>query len=88
LHGFREVITPTEGSDSIHKLKIAVTSVAAIALIAHVLFPVLSIDAVSLGLIALGILPWLAPLEHFLEHGEVKPLLSWIGTGQFPRETI
>ena len=27
-------------------------------------------------------------LEHFLEHGEVKPLLSWIGTGQFPRETI
>jgi hypothetical protein len=27
-------------------------------------------------------------LEHFLEHGELNPLLSWIGTGQFPRETI
>jgi hypothetical protein len=27
-------------------------------------------------------------VEHFLEHGELKPLLSWIGTGQFPRETI
>jgi hypothetical protein len=27
-------------------------------------------------------------LEHFLERGELKPLLSWIGTGQFPRETI
>jgi hypothetical protein len=27
-------------------------------------------------------------LEHFLDHGELKPLLFWIGTGQFPRETI
>jgi hypothetical protein len=27
-------------------------------------------------------------LEHFLEHAELKPLLSWIGTGQFQRETI
>ena len=27
-------------------------------------------------------------LEHFLDQGELKPLLFWIGTGQFPRETI
>jgi hypothetical protein len=27
-------------------------------------------------------------LEHFLKHGELKPLLSWIGTGRFARETI
>ena len=27
-------------------------------------------------------------LEHFRERGERKPSLSWIGTGQFPRETI
>ena len=53
---------PASGTDSLHKLKIVVTTVAAIALISHVLFPNLSIDAVSLGLIALGILPWLAPL--------------------------
>ena len=27
-------------------------------------------------------------LEYFLDHGELKPLLFWTGTGQFPRETI
>ena len=27
-------------------------------------------------------------LEYFLDQGELKPLLFWIGTGQFPRETI
>lgn len=27
-------------------------------------------------------------LEHFLNYGEVKPLLCWVGTGHFPRETI
>ena len=27
-------------------------------------------------------------LEHFLDHGELKPLLFWVGTGQFPRQTI
>jgi hypothetical protein len=27
-------------------------------------------------------------LEYFLDHAELKPLLSWIGTGEFPRETI
>ena len=27
-------------------------------------------------------------LEYFLDHGELKPSLCWVGTGQFPRETI
>ena len=27
-------------------------------------------------------------LEHFLNYGEVKPLLCWVDTGHFPRETI
>jgi hypothetical protein len=27
-------------------------------------------------------------LDHFLDHGELKPLLFWIGTGQFPRKII
>lgn len=27
-------------------------------------------------------------LEHFLEHGEPKPSLSWTRTGDFPRDTI
>ena len=50
------------GSDSVHTVKIVVTAVAAVALIARIVFPTLSIDAASLGLIALAILPWLAPL--------------------------
>jgi hypothetical protein len=27
-------------------------------------------------------------LEHLLDRGELKALLCWVGTGQFPRETI
>jgi len=27
-------------------------------------------------------------LDHFLDHGELKPSLFWISTGQFPREII
>ena len=27
-------------------------------------------------------------LEHFLEHGELKPSLCWTGTGEFRRENI
>jgi hypothetical protein len=27
-------------------------------------------------------------LEHFLEHGELNPSLSWTGTGEFRRESI
>jgi hypothetical protein len=29
-----------------------------------------------------------AALEYFLDHGELKSSLCWIGTGQFPRQTI
>jgi hypothetical protein len=27
-------------------------------------------------------------VEHFLEHGKLKPSLSWTGTGEFQRDTI
>lgn len=27
-------------------------------------------------------------LEHFLDYGELKSSLCWVGTGEFPRETI
>ena len=27
-------------------------------------------------------------LEYFLDHAALNPLLSWTGTGDFPRETI
>jgi hypothetical protein len=27
-------------------------------------------------------------LEHFLDYGELKLSLCWVGTGQFPRQTI
>jgi hypothetical protein len=49
-------------SGNLRTLRIAVSCVAGIALVVRVLFPQLTIDAVSLGLIALGVLPWLAPL--------------------------
>jgi hypothetical protein len=43
-------------------LKIAVSGIAAGAIVVRLLFPALRIDAVSLGLLVLGILPWLSPL--------------------------
>lgn len=27
-------------------------------------------------------------LEYFIDRGELKPSLCWVGTGEFPRETI
>jgi hypothetical protein len=50
------------GRDDLRRLRIVISGVAGVALIGRLIFPNLSIDAVSLGLIALGVLPWLAPL--------------------------
>jgi hypothetical protein len=48
-------------------MKIGVTGGAALAFICHLIWPNLSIDAVSLGLLAIGLVPWLAPLIKSVE---------------------
>ena len=54
-------MTPKD-SESLVPLKVAVTGIAVVALILRIAFPQLRIDAVSLGLLALALLPWLSPL--------------------------
>jgi hypothetical protein len=44
-----------------------VTLVALALAIAHLLFPDLAIDAITLGLLAVAVIPWLAPLVKSLE---------------------
>lgn len=48
-------------------LKVVISSVAAVAVVLHLFLPALRIDAVSLGLLALAVLPWLAPLVKSAE---------------------
>jgi hypothetical protein len=49
-------------ADPLHRLKWIVTGVACAALLVRIIFPDVKIDAVSLGLLALALLPWLSPL--------------------------
>lgn len=58
---------PDHSKDSHRPLKVTITAVAALALAVRVLFPALRIDAVSLGLLTVGLLPWLAPLIRSVE---------------------
>src|SRR5690606_28354439 len=44
-----------------------VTLVALVFALAHLLFPSLAIDAITLGLLAVAIIPWLAALVKSLE---------------------
>lgn len=48
--------------DPLTKLKWIVTVIACAGLVVRIAFPDLKIDAVSLGLLALALLPWLSPL--------------------------
>ena len=51
-------------SNAVHltRLKVAITLLAISGLVLRIAFPNLRIDAVSLGLLAIAILPWLSPL--------------------------
>lgn len=44
------------------RLKLLVSAIALAALVVRIAFPDLGLDAVSLGLLALAVLPWLSPL--------------------------
>ena len=48
--------------DPLRSLKLLVTLGALLLLFVRILFPSLRIDAVSLGLVAVALLPWLSPL--------------------------
>lgn len=49
------------------KTQIAVSAVAAVLAVAHVFFPDLAIDATTLFLLAVAVLPWLLPLFKSME---------------------
>lgn len=51
----------------IKNIQIGITFVAAIMTAAHIIFPNLSIDAITLALFLIAIIPWLAPLFKSLE---------------------
>lgn len=51
----------------LQRLKIAITCGAIAVAVGHVLWPKLAIDAITLGLVVVAILPWLAPLVKSVE---------------------
>jgi hypothetical protein len=51
-----------EKADTVRRIKWMVTALAGLGLIVHVVFPDVKVDAVSLGFLALALLPWLSPL--------------------------
>jgi hypothetical protein len=58
------------GGNSVERrtwLSIAVSSVAMALAIIHVLLPNLTVDAITLGLIAIAVAPWLAPIFKSIE---------------------
>ncbi|HGL5807072.1 TPA: hypothetical protein ACKFQO_000948 [Enterobacter hormaechei] len=56
-----------ESLGQIQRLKFCITASALLAVAAHILWPNLAIDAISLGLIVVALLPWLAPLVKSVE---------------------
>jgi hypothetical protein len=53
--------------DSSRPLKLIVTLGALSLVLAHLIWPSLAIDGITLGLVAIAIIPWLAPLVKSLE---------------------
>ena len=49
------------------KLRLIVTTCALLLVIAHLIWPGIAIDAITLALVVIAILPWLAPLVKSLE---------------------
>ncbi len=52
----------TQPKDHTRGLKLAITLSAAIGIVLHLAFPELAIDAITLALLVVAVLPWLAPL--------------------------
>jgi hypothetical protein len=56
-----------ESLSQIQKLKFGITGGALLTVAAHIFWPNLAIDAISLGLIVVALLPWLAPIVKSVE---------------------
>jgi hypothetical protein len=52
---------------SLKRLRQVVTLVALVLALAHVIFPSLAIDAITLGLLVISVIPWIAPLVKSFE---------------------
>jgi len=57
----------SNSEDRVQNLKVIISAVAAMGLVLHVVYPHLAIDAISLGLLVITVLPWLAPLVKAAE---------------------
>jgi hypothetical protein len=51
----------------IRRLQYIISVTCTVLIIVHILFPALSFDAVTLGLIILAVIPWLAPIFKSIE---------------------
>jgi hypothetical protein len=51
----------------INKIRVAITVIAALLITAHLIWPNLKVDAVTIGLLLVGILPWLSGLLKSLK---------------------
>jgi len=51
----------------LNKLRFGISLVALIIALAHILVPSLKVDAITLGLLVVAVLPWLAPLVKSVE---------------------
>lgn len=75
--------------DRTRTLKVVISVIAAVGLVVHIAFPNLSIDAISLGLLIIAVLPWLAPLVKAaelpggfkIEFQEVKAAVDQVAAG-------
>lgn len=54
-------------NNEINKIRIAITAIAALLITAHLIWPNLKVDAVTIGLLLVGILPWLSGLLKSLK---------------------
>jgi len=52
---------------NVKRLQISITAIAALLIIIHLIWPSLAIDAITLTLIIVAAIPWLAPLFKSLE---------------------
>ena len=52
---------------NVKRLQIGITAIAGLIIIIHLIWPSLAIDAITLTLIIVAIIPWLAPLFKSLE---------------------
>ncbi|HJR72484.1 MAG TPA: hypothetical protein VJ806_02445 [Luteimonas sp.] len=56
-----------DNDSNLRNLKLAVSSSAALVAAAHLIWPYIAIDGITLGLLVVAVIPWLAPLVKSVE---------------------